>query len=402
MRKNIFIVCLIIVFCLILTFLILKLPHSKINKDTSSFSLDNSSEESGEKLTESFVLNPNSVSYNGWLKTNGSRLENEKGQLVQLRGLSSHGIEWFSDVITYQNLEELKNNWKINVFRIAVYTDSNGYGYIFSPETTTEKVYEIVDTAINLDMYVVVDWHILNDNNPQIHKEDAKSFFNELSSKYSNVPNVIYEICNEPNGSNVTWNNDVKPYAEELIPIIRNNSEKSLIIVGTPNWCKDLKNPAENPLDFENVVYSCHFYSGSHGSDLRRSIDYCIQKNIPVFISECGLTDASGNGDVYFDEFKKWIDYLNNNNISWIYWSFSNKNESSAILVDTYVPANPTANSILEASSNTTANNNESIDININLTSNNEQSDSIEINNINDYLTESGKFLKSILLSYFD
>lgn len=282
------------------------------------------------------IVDKNTVSYNGWLHTDGYKLENEKNELIQLRGLSSHGIEWYSELITEENMQVLKDDWHINIFRIAMYVDSNGSGYISNPEKNKELVFNIIDLAVENDMYVVIDWHTLNDNNPQTHKDEAKKFFDEVSQKYSNIPNVIYEICNEPNGEDVTWDKDVKPYAEEIIPMIRKNSPKSLIIVGTPNWCKDLDKAANNPLNFNNVVYSCHFYSGTHRGELRNKIDYCINKNIPIFISECGLTNATGNGTIYFDDFNTWISYLNDKKISWIYWSFSNKNESSAILLQEY------------------------------------------------------------------
>ena len=45
-----------------------------------------------------------------WLKVNGSTLQNENGDAIQLRGISSHGIAWFSDLITYDNLQYLKIN----------------------------------------------------------------------------------------------------------------------------------------------------------------------------------------------------------------------------------------------------------------------------------------------------
>ncbi|MBR2787386.1 MAG: glycoside hydrolase family 5 protein [Clostridia bacterium] len=398
MKKNFFIISVSIVIFFILFFLLLNSLSRKNtnNNDIASISESNedsnnlpeeaskSNEDSNGLPEEASKLNNNSVSYNGWLQTKGSKLENEKGEPVQLRGVSSHGIEWFSNVITFENLQELKNNWNVNVFRIAMYTNPDGYGYIASPEINKNTVYKIVDMAINLDMYVIVDWHILNDNNPQIHKEDAKEFFNELSSKYANVPNLIYEICNEPNGNSVTWNNDVKPYSEEIIPIIRSHSEKALIIVGTPDWCKNLQSPADNPLNFKNIAYSLHFYSGSHGAELQNQINYCMKKNIPVFVSECGLTDASGNGNVYFNEFKEWINYLNINNISWIYWSFSNKNESSAILLNSYIP-----NTTTEIKSDSSG-----------FSSNTIGDNSNEINDINNYLTEAGKFIKNIFLSY--
>lgn len=332
-----------------------------------------------EKALINNDIDKNTVTYNGWLHTDGWQIKNEKNEVIQLKGVSSHGLEWFPDCITYSNLEELKKDWKINTFRIAMYTDAGGSGYVVNPEKNIDKVCEIIDYAIKLDMYVIVDWHILSDNNPQIHQKEAMEFFDFISSKYSKNPNVIYEICNEPNGDNVTWNENVKPYAEQVIPVIRRNSENSLVIVGTPNWSKSITKPADDPLKFKNVVYSCHFYAGSHGEELRKNIDYCISKNIPIFISECGLTDASGNGAVYFEQFDRWIDYINKNKLSWIYWSFSYKDESSAILKPEY-------DTKVLKKENISAENNES----------NTTGESSEEDSFNNYLTNAGKYIKDI------
>lgn len=296
------------------------------------------------------------VSYNGFLKVKGSTLVNQYNNEIQLRGLSSHGLQWYSDLITTENLQYLKENFNINVFRIAMYTAENGY--INNKETIKQKAIEITDMAISLDLYVIIDWHILSDGNPNMYKDEAKEFFDEFSNKYKNVPNVIYEICNEPNGQNVTWDNDIKPYAEEIIPVIRNNSPKSLVIVGTPNWCRDLDKVINNTLDFDNVLYSCHFYAGSHLKEIKEKLQIAFDNKLPVFVSEWGTTNYTGDGNPYENESTELINILNENNISWVNWSFCNKNEGSAILMPSY-----------------------------NLNS-----------NIDEYLSESGKIVKSLLL----
>lgn len=209
-----------------------------------------------------------------------------------------------------------------------MYTSENGY---IENRSLKDKVIEIVDTAIKLDMYVIIDWHILKDNDPMIYKEEAKSFFNEISSKYKNYPNVIYEICNEPNG-NVTWENNIKPYAEEVIDVIRQNSKNSIIIVGTGTWSQDVDKAAENPIDDKGVMYAFHFYAGTHKEDLRQRVKEALNK-IPIFVSEWGVSDASGTGGVYLEEAQRWIDFMNENNLSWANWSLSDKDESSALLL---------------------------------------------------------------------
>ncbi len=289
----------------------------------------------------------NLVFQNGFLKVDGNNLKNQKGENIQLKGLSSHGIQWYSDMINYSTLKQLRDDWGVNVFRISLYTLENGY--IYKPELK-EKVTNFVDILIELNMYTIIDWHILSDGNPNIYKTQSKEFFDEISKKYKNSPNVIYEICNEPNG-NVTWDNDIKPYAEEIIPIIRKNNSKSLIIVGTPNWSQDVDIAADNPLQFPNITYALHFYAGAHEEDLRKKVDYALSKNISIFASEWGVSDLQGDGKIYIDESNKWINYLKEKNISWVNWSFSTKEESSAILLNNYnTSTDPNINNYLTPS----------------------------------------------------
>lgn len=198
------------------------------------------------------------VSENGKLKISNTDIINKKGELFTLKGISSSGIQWTYEMLNFDNLKNLKDNFKINAFRIAMYTEENGY--ISNPDFIYEKVIDITDVLIDLDMYVIIDWHILNDGDPNIYIEESKEFFNKYSQKYANSPNIIYEICNEPNGTKTTWNDSIKPYAETIIPIIRNNNPDSIIIVGTPHFCTKFSDVHENPLDFENILYSCHYY----------------------------------------------------------------------------------------------------------------------------------------------
>lgn len=270
----------------------------------------------------------NLVSDNGFLRIENNTLVNEDGEKIQLKGISTHGIQWYGSLATEENLKILRDEWGSNLFRVAMYTEENGY---ISNKNLKNDVEKIVNTAIKLDMYVIIDWHILNDNDPLIHKEEAKMFFDEMSSKYKNYPNVIYEICNEPNG-NVTWNENIKPYAEEVINVIRKNSNNSIIIVGTPTWSQEVDKAAENPINDKNVMYALHFYAGTHTSWLRERTKQALNK-IPIFVSEWGTSLASGDGGVYKEETEKWVLFMKENNISWANWSLSDKNESSALLL---------------------------------------------------------------------
>ena len=274
------------------------------------------------------IVKNNYPSYNGYLKVDGTKLVNQYNEEFVLKGVSSHGVQWFYDLYTKENLKSLKETWNTNVFRIAMYTKENGY---IDDNSIKDKVKTIVDNLIELDMYVIIDWHILSDNNPNMNKEEAIKFFDEVSNKYKDKKNVIYEICNEPNG-NTSWNNDIYPYAVDVIKTIRNNSKDSIIIVGTPTWSQGVLDASKKPIDDKLTMYSLHFYSGTHKNDLRNNATTAL-KTIPIFVSEFGVSDASGNGGVYLDEADKWINWMNENNISWANWSLADKDESSALLI---------------------------------------------------------------------
>lgn len=314
--------------------------NSRENVNEESNTINELNETKSEKVNK--VSKNNYVSYNGKLSVKGTDIVNQFGEKFQMRGISSHGVQWFPQFLSENSIKAIKNTMGANVFRIAMYTEENGY---ISDNSLKNKVKETVQYAKNNDMYVIIDWHILSDNNPNKHINESKSFFDEMSREYADVPNVIYEICNEPNG-NTTWNNDVKPYAESVISTIRNNSKDSLIIVGTPFWCQNLEDPTNNRLSNDsNVLYACHFYSGTHKEDLRNKVINARNAGLPVIISECGLSAADGNGGIFKEEATKWFDYLNQNNISWLVWSWCDKNETSALL-----KPGTDANNITEAS----------------------------------------------------
>lgn len=269
------------------------------------------------------------VSYNGSLSVKDSNLVNQYGETMILKGISSHGIQWYSHLINKEKIERLKLEFGINAFRIAMYTEEKGYIY---NNNLKEKVKEIIDLCILLDLYVIIDWHILKDGNPLLYLDESMLFFDEISSLYKNIPNVIYEICNEPNGD-VTWKKDIKPYAEKVIPVIRKNSSKAIIIVGTKNYCQGIDTVIEDLLGFKDILYSLHFYSGTHGKELRDKLIFAKESGVPVIVSEFGVSDAQTNSKVDLEEAKIWIELLKKYNISLFNWSLSDKREASSIFV---------------------------------------------------------------------
>ena len=142
-------------------------------------------------------------------------------------------------------------------------------------------------------MYAIIDWHILSDGNPQTHQSEAKTFFSEMSKEFAKNTNVLYEICNEPNG-NTSWS-QIKSYAQEVIPAIRKNDPDAVILVGTPNWSQYVDQAAADPIrGYDNIMYTLHFYADTHRDSLQSTMVSALSKGLPIFVSEYGICDASG------------------------------------------------------------------------------------------------------------
>lgn len=271
-------------------------------------------------------------SQNGALSVKGTQLVDEKGQAVQLRGISAHGIAWFPDFVNQDAVTQLSEDWGANLFRIAMYTDENG-GYCTDGEKEKLKalVTDGVEYAKQADMYVIVDWHILHDSNPLTHKAEALQFFKEMTEKLKGEKHVLYEICNEPN-SGCSWE-DIKTYANEVIPVIRENAPEAVILVGTPTWSQEIEKPQNDPITgYDNIMYTLHFYAATHKEDLRSKMVNAVEAGTPVFVSEYGLCDASGNGGNDLGQAQSWIDTMDQHGISYAVWSFCNKEETSALI----------------------------------------------------------------------
>ena len=271
-------------------------------------------------------------SQNGALSVKGTQLVDEKGQAVQLRGISTHGIAWFPDFVNRDAVMQLSTDWGANLFRIAMYTDENG-GYCTDGDKEKLKalVTDGVEYAKQADMYVIVDWHILHDSNPLTHKTEAVQFFKEMTEKLKDEKHVLYEICNEPN-SGCSWE-DIKAYANEVIPVIRENASDAVILIGTPTWSQEIDKPQNDPITgYDNIMYTLHFYAATHKEDLRSKMVSAVEAGTPVFVSEYGLCDASGNGGNDLGQAQSWIDTMDRQGISYAVWSFCNKAETSALI----------------------------------------------------------------------
>ncbi len=280
---------------------------------------------------------------NGKLSVSGTQLVNKNGTAIQLRGMSTHGTQWYTEDYNFNSLSVLVNKWGIDVFRIAMYPsdkpDATKNSYEGNPTFWKGYVDNLVDICGTLGVYSIIDWHVLTpgDPNDPTYLPMAKEFWDYMSKKHAGKNQVMYEICNEPNG--VTWAT-VKAYANIIIPIIRANDPNSIIIVGSPTWSSDVDiaatDPIKDPVDATklatNVMYTFHFYAASHSQSYRDKITAAMGKGLAIFVTEWGSTDASGGGTSNWTETQTWMDFLATNKISCANWSYSDKSETSAVL----------------------------------------------------------------------
>ena len=272
--------------------------------------------------------------YYGRLHVEGTYLADKDDKLVQLRGVSTHGLGWFPQYVNEAAIRQFNEEWGCNVFRLAMYT-AEGAGYCTNGDDQKEKlkklVHKGVEAAIAEDMYVIIDWHVLQDQDPNKYKDEAKKFFEEMAKTYKDDPHVIYEICNEPNGG-TSWSM-IKKYALEVIPVIRKYAPNAIIIVGTPTWSQDVDIAAKDPItEYDNVMYALHFYASTHTDSLRNKCKTAVKKGLPIFVTEYGICEASGNGVINEKQANLWIEMLDGYGISHVMWNLANKNESSSMI----------------------------------------------------------------------
>lgn len=264
------------------------------------------------------------VKKHGKLSVKGVQLTGEHGNAAVLNGVSYGWHNWWPRFYNKESVKWLATDWKCLAVRAAMGVDPKN-GYIDKPDWSKEKIEAVIQGAIEKDIYVLIDWH-----SHTLKLEEAKVFFAEMATKYGKNPHVIYELYNEPVKD--SWK-QVKEYSIELISTIRAIDPDNIILVGSPHWDQDIHLVADDPIvGFSNIMYTVHFYAGTHGKFLRDRCDYALKKGIPIFISESAGMEASGNGPINYTEWQNWIDWCETNKISLISWSVADKNETCSMM----------------------------------------------------------------------
>jgi endoglucanase len=279
----------------------------------------------------------------GQLQVRGAQLCDQQGNPVVLRGVS---LGWHNIWPRFYNkkaVRTLHRDWNATVVRAAMGVTTVEDNYLDNPQFALQCIEPVIKAAIKEGIYVVIDWHA-----HEMHTQKAKEFFSQMAQKYGKYPNVIYELYNEPVED--SWES-LKQYASEIITEIRRYDPDNIILMGCPHWDQDIHLVAESPLTgVSNVMYTLHFYASTHKEYLRDRMEEAAKRGLPIFVSESGVTEASGNGKIDPESQQLWIDRMEKLKISWICWSISDKDESCSMLLPRATATGPWADDVIKRS----------------------------------------------------
>lgn len=273
---------------------------------------------------------PTPVGINGALRVENNKIVNQNGTAPQLRGISFSWSLWQGR--KYYNpavVDWLSSDFKVSIIRASMGVEPE-HGYLQEPALQRQLMVNVIDEAIKDGIYVLIDWH---DHHSNLHLQQSKAFFADMAQRYKGVPNVIYEIWNEP--TVISWDT-VKNYATQVITEIRKYDPDNLIVVGSPHWDQDVDVVAANPLTgFKNIAYSFHFYASDpyHQEKLRAKADLALKIGLPLIVTEWGVGEASGDGKFDMKLVNPWVQWMEDNKLSWTNWNITDKKETTALLM---------------------------------------------------------------------
>nr|QBO95451.1 beta-1,4-endoglucanase [Hirschmanniella mucronata] len=289
----------------------------------------------------------------GKLSVSNAQLVGSSGSAVQLRGMSFYWSQWDNPSFwTAAVVKSLACNWNANVVRAAMAVEAAYGGYLSGGSTATtelNKLYTIVDAAIANGIYVLIDWH---ETGKTSYQSQAVTFFSMVSAKYKDVPNVLYEIWNEPEVEYTDWVGVVRPYHQAVIKAIRANDANAIIICGTPKDSSGIDSTViANPITgYKNIMYTLHWYpnGASWQATQRQSILTAKGKGLATFVTEYGVS-ASGTSSVDSGESNLWWSFMDTNKISYINWHVGSISETWSVFQTGTQPSQIASDTALSA-----------------------------------------------------
>lgn len=265
----------------------------------------------------------------GRLAVQGVHVVGEKtGLPVQLTGMSLSNTAGSGEKFYNENLvKTLYEDWNCTIVRAAMGVDDPG-GYADDPTGNVERVRVVVEAAMAIGIYVIVDFH---SHEAEASEDEARNFFAAMVDDYGGYEGLIFEIYNEPIDS--SWSQAIKPYAQRMLADVIRVGSPNLVVVGTRHYSHEVVEAAADPINDTNVAYAAHFRAATDKQELRDKIDDALALGAAVFISEWGTVEASGGGSVDSSSVSEWMQFAADRSISHLNWSLNDDDESASALV---------------------------------------------------------------------
>jgi endoglucanase len=187
-----------------------------------------------------------------------------------------------------------------------------------------------VDYATSKNLYVIVDYHQIDNATTGQSGADAVTFWTQIAPVFSNYPNVLYEAFNEPidNKPTAGWTTAFQTQAQAWINAIRAGAPQNLIVVGSPSWSQYPNGTTAFPLTGGNLVFTAHIYPGNWTTPFQTRVTAAVA-TVPVFVSEWGYdlvatmskNDPNANLETTSETWVTDLEtYVDGNGASWTAW----------------------------------------------------------------------------------
>jgi hypothetical protein len=184
-----------------------------------------------------------------------------------------------------------------------------------------------IDYASTKDLYVIIDYHQIDDATKGTSAADATTFWTHVAPLFAGYTNVIYEPFNEPIDTSASWS-AFQVVVQGWIDTIRARAPDNIILVPSPRWDQLPGTAASSPPTGTNLMYVAHIYPGNWSSAFQSQLTTALAK-VPVFISEWGYVySTTASPDVTTTNVETWGSSLqtviDDGGASWTAWVTDN------------------------------------------------------------------------------
>jgi hypothetical protein len=231
------------------------------------------------------------------LQSQGNRIVDGGGNPILLRGvMPPDPTRLASQRIFDKDFYTRIRTAGANVVRLAVHP----HYWVEDPDYLWRYIDPVVSWAGENGMYVIIDWHMIGnietgegDEMPEINtsaKDLTVKFWQAVAAYFSDTPNVIFDIWNEPAGgiSAATWHRN----ATEIVQLIRARGADQLILVGGVEYARDLSWVWGTPIQDDNISYAAHIYP-AHSQLMWDEWFGDVSQEYPVVLTEWGYMDEN-------------------------------------------------------------------------------------------------------------